>query len=210
MSSFQPKTIYVDMDDVVSRTTETYPDVINQAFGKAVCLEDLTCFDMKSCFQLTDSQFQHFFDLVHQPDFLFGFKPVDGAVQALKSWAAMGHTIDIVTGRPTSTHEASVAWLEKHEVPFRGFIMVDKYNRPGSNPALAITKDELSMMPYDLAVEDSPEMAMFLAHDMGISTALIHRPWNSSCAEHDRMTRCMSWEQVVPLAEEKPLCRELV
>ncbi len=205
--SVQPKTIYVDMDDVVSITTETYPDVIEQEFGKIVSFDDLTCFDLKTCFNLTDAEFRYFFGLVHQPDFLLGFKPVSGAVQSLQAWVEAGHTIDIVTGRPTSAHDATLAWLEKNGVPFRGFIMVDKYNRPGNNMALAITKDELAMMPYDLAVEDSPEMAMFLAKEMGVSTALIHKPWNRACSGHNRMTRCTSWEEVFSLANEE-ICRE--
>nr|WP_319396347.1 bifunctional metallophosphatase/5'-nucleotidase [uncultured Desulfobacter sp.] len=205
MTGFQAKTIYVDVDDVVSRTTETYPDVVAQEFGKTVSFEDLTGFDLKRCFQLTDNEFQYFFDLVHQPDFLLGFKPVEGAVETLKHWADMGHTIDIVTGRPTSAQDATLAWLERNEVPFRGFIMVDKYNRPGNDTALAISKEELSMMDYDLAVEDSPEMALFLAQEMGVPTALVHRPWNSNCTTHDNLVRCTSWNEIHPMIKEPAL-----
>jgi len=205
VTGFHPQTIYVDVDDVVSRTTETYPDVVAQEFGKAVSFEDLTGFDLKLCFQLTDSEFQYFFDLVHQPDFLLGFEPVEGAVQALNAWADMGHVIDIVTGRPTFAQEATLAWLAKHDVPFRGFIMVDKYNRPGNDMSLAISKSELSMMDYDLAVEDSPDMAMFLARDMGVATALLHRPWNRACTIHDNLVRCTSWNEIHPMVKEPVL-----
>ena len=205
MTGFQPKTIYVDVDDVVSRTTETYPDVVAQEFGKTVSFEDLTGFDLKLCFQLTDNEFQYFFDLVHQSDFLLGFDPVEGAVETLKAWADMGHIIDIVTGRPTSAQDATLSWLERNDVPFRGFIMVDKYNRPGNDMALAISKEELSMMDYDLAVEDSPDMALFLARDMGVSTALIHRPWNRKCTIHDNLVRCTSWDEIHPMVKEPAL-----
>ncbi|NWH03747.1 5' nucleotidase, NT5C type [Desulfobacter latus] len=207
MNGFQSKKIYVDVDDVVSRTTETYPDVVAHEFGKTVTLEDLTGFDLKHCFQLTDNEFQYFFDLVHQTDFLMEFKPVEGAVQTLKTWVDMGHIIDIVTGRPTSAQEATLAWLKRHDVPFRGFIMVDKYNRPGNDMSLAISKQELSMMNYDLAVEDSPEMAMFLARDMGVHTALVHKPWNRKCTRHDNLFRCMSWNEIHPMVK-KPMLEE--
>lgn len=205
MTGFQPKTIYVDVDDVISRTTETYPDVIARQFGKDVSFEDLTGFDLKRCFKLTDNEFQHFFDLVHQPDFLMGFEPVEGAVQTLQDWAETGHVIDIVTGRPTSTQEATLEWLAKYDVPFRGFIMVDKYNRPGNDMSLAISNAELSMMTYDLAVEDSPDMALFLARDMDVPTALIHRPWNRNCAIHDNLVRCTTWSEVHPMVKEPVL-----
>lgn len=202
VNGFQPKTIYVDVDDVVSKTTETYPDVVAQEFGKTVAFEDLTSFDLKFYFQLTDNEFQYFFDLVHQPDFLLQFEPVEGAVQTLKAWADMGHIIDIVTGRPTSTQEATLDWLGNHEVPFRGFIMVDKYNRPGNDMSLAISKKELSMMNYDLAVEDSPDMALFLARDMGVPTALVHKPWNRECPIHDNLVRCTSWNKIHSMVKE--------
>lgn len=205
MTGFQPKTIYVDVDDVVSRTTETYPDVVAQEFGKTVSFEDLIGFDLKFYFQLTDNEFQYFFDLVHQPDFLLEFEPVEGAVQTLKSWTDMGHIIDIVTGRPTSAQEATLVWLERNDVPFRGFIMVDKYNRPGNDMSLAITKEELSMMDYDLAVEDSLEMALFLARDMGVPTALIHQPWNQACNRHNNLIRCTSWDEIHPMVKEPAL-----
>ena len=120
MTGFQAKTIYVDVDDVVSRTTETYPDVVAQEFGKTVSFDDLTGFDLKRCFQLTENEFQYFFNLVHQSDFLLGFQPVEGAVETLKDWADMGHTIDIVTGRPTSAQDATLAWLEKKRSAVQG------------------------------------------------------------------------------------------
>ncbi len=131
-----------------------------------------------------------------------GFEPVEGAVQTLKAWTDMGHIIDIVTGRPTSTQEATLAWLERNDVPFRGFIMVDKYNRPGNDLCLAISKEELSMMAYDLAVEDSPDMALFLARNMEVPTALIHKPWNRECIRHDNLVRCASWNEIFPMVKE--------
>ncbi len=55
------KRIYVDLDDVISRTTDTYSAVIEQEFGRQVRFEDLTCFDLKVSFQLTDREYRHFF-----------------------------------------------------------------------------------------------------------------------------------------------------
>ncbi len=201
------KRIYVDVDDVVSKTTETYTSVIEQEFGRTVSFDELTTFDLRVSFQLTDNEFHYFFDLVHQPDFLLGFDPVDGAVEAWKAWAGQGHSIDIVTGRPTSAKDVTLEWLDRHAVPFDAFIMVDKYNRPGNDLSIAVSKEELSSMPYDLAVEDSSDMAMFLARHMGVATALIDRPWNWEFPGHDNVTRCISWDQIssMPLSQEEPL-----
>lgn len=190
----------MDVDDVVSKTTDTYARTVYEEFGKAVRFEDLTVFDLRVSFGLTDNEFHYFFDLVHDPDRLMGYDAVDGAVETLAAWKDRGHAIDIVTGRPTSAMEATLAWLDAHQVPFDEFIMVDKYNRPGNDLSIAVSKAELSARPYDLAVEDSADMAMFLAGEMGVATALISRPWNLSCPARPGIFRCDHWDEVRRLA----------
>ncbi|MBA3012078.1 MAG: bifunctional metallophosphatase/5'-nucleotidase [Proteobacteria bacterium] len=190
------KQIYIDMDDVVSKTTDTYAGIIEREFGKQASFEDIVAFDLRDSFGLTENEFRYFFDLVHQPEFLFSFEPVEGAVEALVDWARAGHCIEIVTGRPSSALEVSLAWLKKQGVPFDSFTMVDKYNRPGNDPRLAISKQEFSTRTYDLAVEDSLEMALFLDHTMGVKVALYDRPWNARDLVHEKVVRCVSWQDI--------------
>lgn len=194
MTTASSQKIYVDMDDVVSRTTEVYAGIVEREFGKQVGFEQILSFDLKISFGLTDKEFHYFFDLIHQPDFLLGFEPVEGSVETLVSWADEGHCIDIVTGRPTSSRAASLEWLAKHQVPFDSFTLVDKYNRAGNGPA--ISKQELSQRTYDLAVEDSRDMALFLAQTMGVPVVLYDRPWNALPVDHDKIVRCFSWQEI--------------
>jgi uncharacterized HAD superfamily protein len=184
------------MDDVVSKTTDTYARIVEQEFGKQVLFEQIVTFDLRKSFGLTDNEFHYFFDLIHQPDHLLGFDVVEGAVDALVTWASAGHCIEIVTGRPTSAFEVSLEWLEKHKIPFDSFTMVDKYNRPGADPAIAISKEDLRRRTYDLAVEDSREMALFLAKTMGVPVALYDRPWNTQPIHHEPVVRCASWQEI--------------
>ena len=207
MANVSSKKIYVDVDDVVSKTTDTYVDIVEQEFGKQVAFEDIVTFDLRASFGLTDNEFHYFFDLIHQPDLLLGFEPVEGSVEALVNWALAGHCIEIVTGRPTSALDVSLEWLEKHGVPFDSFTMVDKYDRPGNDPGIAISKEELSQRTYDLAVEDSREMALFLANTMGVNVALYDRPWNGRPMKHEKVVRCASWQDIgqqVPRARQVP------
>ncbi|WDP90223.1 MAG: bifunctional metallophosphatase/5'-nucleotidase [Desulfobacter sp.] len=197
MNRSRVKKIYVDVDDVVSRTTETYPRIVASEFGKTVSFDDLTTFDLRASFQLTDNEFHYFFDRVHQEELLISFDPVAGAVEGLRAWAEQGHAIDIVTGRPTSAREVTLAWLDRHRVPYENFIMVDKYSRPGNDPAVAVSKAELAGRHYDLAVEDSADMALFLAQNMGVATALIDKPWNRTCPDHVKIIRCRTWEEII-------------
>jgi uncharacterized HAD superfamily protein len=201
------KRIYIDMDDVVSKTTDTYAGIVEREFGKQVLFEQIVTFDLRASFGLTENEFHYFFDLIHQSDHLLGFEPVEGSVEALVNWAHAGHCIEIVTGRPTSVLEVSLEWLEKHGVPFDSFTMVDKYNRPGNDPAIAISKEELCRRTYDLAVEDSREMALFLATTMGVPVALYDRPWNAQPIHHERVMRCASWQDIgeqLPGAGQNP------
>ncbi|PIE60981.1 MAG: bifunctional metallophosphatase/5'-nucleotidase [Desulfobacterales bacterium] len=191
--------IYVDVDDVLSKTTETYPEIIKQMFGKSVAFEDLATFDLQSSFRLTDQEFHDFFDCIHQEALLLGFELVDGALTVLNAWADAGHTIDIVTGRPTSVRKVTLAWLDRNQVPYDQFIMVDKYNRPGNDPSLSVSKAVLAKRHYDLAVEDSADMALYLADTMGVETALMDKPWNQNCPDRKKVIRCQSWSKMAAL-----------
>ncbi len=184
------------MDDVLSRTTDTYAQIVAQEFGKQALFEDLVSFDLKKSFGLTDKEFHHFFDLVHQPEVLLSYEPVEGSLSVLSRWARQGHHIDIVTGRPFSAKEASLAWLDAYKVPYTAFTMVDKYNRTANVPSTVITKDQLMHRRYDMAVEDSREMAIFLADRLPVPVILYDRPWNAQFLDHKNIRRVCSWQEI--------------
>ncbi len=193
------KRIYVDLDDVISRTTDTYSAIIEQEFGRKVRFEDLTCFDLKVSFELTDREYRHFFERIHQPDMLMNFEPVPGAKEMLARWNDAGHRVDIVTGRPPSAREASLAWLDRQKIAYTEFIMVDKYNRSGENHPGVISKTQLMACQYDMAVEDSMDTALFLAEYMDVKVLLYDRPWNALPAKHSNIIRVGSWQDIAVL-----------
>lgn len=190
------KRIYVDLDDVISRTTDTYSAVIEKEFGRQVRFEDLTCFDLKVSFQLTEKEYRHFFDRIHQPDMLMGFDPVPGAKEMMARWVGAGHRVDIVTGRPPSARDVSLAWLDRQRIAYTEFIMVDKYNRCGEDHPGVISREQLTARPYDLAVEDSLDTALFLSEQMGVTVLLYDRPWNTRPAAPSGVIRVASWQDI--------------
>ncbi len=181
---------------MISRTTDTYSAVIEQEFGRQVRFEDLTCFDLKVSFQLTEKEYRHFFDRIHQPDMLMNFDPVPGAGETMARWIDAGHRVDIVTGRPPLARETSLAWLDRQKIPFSEFIMVDKYNRCEEHHPGVISKTQLMARPYDLAVEDSLDTALFLAKHMAVPVLLYDRPWNSVTLYHEKIRRVFSWKEI--------------
>ena len=72
--------VYVDLDDVLSDTTKSFIKILECEFGKKVNFEDIFSFDLKVSFNLTEIEFEHFFQMVHQPDVILEFAPIEGAI----------------------------------------------------------------------------------------------------------------------------------
>jgi uncharacterized HAD superfamily protein len=195
--------IYVDFDDVLSETGQACVEIIQREFGKTIAFENLHSFDLKISCDLTDNEFDTFFDLLHEPDEILGYKPVPGAIDVLSAWAAKGYEIAIVTGRPTTAYDASLQWLSHHRVPYHSFTMVNKYFRGGMDDSLAISMDELATRHYSLAVEDSEKMAHFVSATMRVPVALFDRPWNRAAKLNGKVKRFDTWSQI----EEGPIPR---
>lgn len=188
--------IYVDFDDVLSDTTSAFLKILKLEFGKSVKFEDIFSFDLKASFNLTDSEYEHFFHRVHQADVIMSFPPMEGAIGALEKWVKLGYQISIVTGRLTSAHEASLDWLAKHNVPYHSFTMVDKYARENIDTTIAVSMEKFSEMKFSLAIEDSAKMALHLSQNMGIPVALIDRPWNRRAHLNHKISRYTSWNDI--------------
>jgi uncharacterized HAD superfamily protein len=172
--------VYVDLDDVLSATTSTYVDIAAQEFGKKIDYEELRSFDLKASFHLTEREYVDFFDRIHQTEILMGFLPVKGAVDTVTKWNEEGWHIAVVTGRPASTYDVSLEWLNQNAIPYHSFTIVDKYGRENKETSDAVTLEEFSKNgSFSFAVEDSWNMAVFLAETMDIPCRFIQPPLES-------------------------------
>jgi len=188
--------IYVDLDDVISKTTCHYVKILEQEFGKKIDFENITSFNLKESFSLTDKEYEYFFEFVHRPEIILKLEPMEGAIDMLLKCSDYGYDISVVTGRLTSTYESSIEWLALHQVPYNYFIMVDKYSREGIDKDIAISLERLSKMDFIMAVEDSIEMALFLSQEMKTKVLLFDRPWNRALGCDSSIKRCVSWSEV--------------
>ena len=173
--------IYVDLDDVIAKTTCHYVDILKREFGRTVDFEDITSFNLQDSFSLSDSEYEYFFSLVHEPEIILELEPLEGSIDVLNAWSGQGYKISVVTGRLTSTYESSLEWLRGNNVPFDAFIMVDKYSRPVVDRNIAITLDRIAEMEFSLAIEDSVDMVRFIRQRMNSAVVLFDRPWNRNC-----------------------------
>jgi uncharacterized HAD superfamily protein len=199
MKSMPSNTIYVDMDDVLCQAARHFLVIVEREFGKRIDYEQLTNFDVGHSCGLRPEERDELYRIVHQPDELLRMEPLDGALPVLKRWQEEGFEIAIVTGRPPETYEPSTAWLDKHEVPFSSFTIVDKYSRFAPDSTTAISLEELAARRFCWAVEDSLPMAEYLAARMKVPVALIDCPWNRTDGAHAEVTRYACWSAIANL-----------
>jgi uncharacterized HAD superfamily protein len=188
--------IYIDMDDVLSASYQTFLHVLEREFGKKLDYTQITEFDLQKTFGLSDDEYSHFFDCIHNPDEMIQHAPVTGANELVCAWHDKGYDISILTGRPIDTQEVSLKWLTEHNFPYKTFSIVNKYGRDSSEGQNSMSLKTLSEQTFDLAVEDSGQMAKFLSETMNVTVALLDRPWNQSMSFNNKVHRCADWTEI--------------
>jgi uncharacterized HAD superfamily protein len=179
--------IYVDIDDVLAETTRALASLARDEFGKKVRFEDMRVFDLSISLGLGEDEFARFMAAAHAPEFLANLEPVDGAQISLEAWSAAGAKISLITGRPPETLAATRDWLESRAIPHDRLEFIDKYGRyPGRSTT---SLGDLRRRKYQLAIEDSSEMAEYLVGQCGWHVLLFDRPWNQSKPGHDSAER---------------------
>jgi uncharacterized HAD superfamily protein len=196
--------IYVDMDDVLAHSTRSYVDVLHREFGKTVSYEDVTSFDLGVSFDLSRSELQYLFSVIHRPGEILRLERVPGARTTLRQWERDGFSIAIVTGRIEKAYEASLEWLKKNDIPYHQFFMVNKYGRESEPPRQqALSLEQFTEMKFSFAVEDSPDMAVHLVKKMDVPVALLDRPWNRKAEDHGKIRRHFSWDTIAGAARRE-------
>jgi uncharacterized HAD superfamily protein len=200
-----PYHVYIDFDDVLSETAKLLLKVTNSEFGRNLAFEDIYSFNIGKTFGLTAQEVEHVMSIMHKPENLLSITPIKQAAETVQNWTKYGITIDVVTGRPPFTEDASRTWLEKHNIPYSKLIFVNKYARNYDgfkHHDDAITLDELKKYQYDLAIDDSETMLQFLFTEMNMNIALFHRPWNADLKIPDtenssrKIKRCHNWQEI--------------
>ena len=192
--------IYIDVDDVLAQTTRSIQRMAARMFGTPVEFEEMHTFDLAESLALSPGEYDALMDAAHDHDFLTSLEPMSGSAGIVSHWQAAGARIGIVTGRPPSAREATECWLEMHAIPFDDLDFVDKYGRYDDAGALSL--QALGGRAYQLAIEDSIDVAAHLATLSGTSVALFDRPWNQSRETlPEGVTRVHSWLEIEAIAQ---------
>lgn len=198
------KRLYIDIDDVLCETAAALASIVNEQFGKNFTYNDVTTFNLQHAFNLTPEQFKHMFEIFHREENLLNFEPIEHAVTSVNALYDQGYDISVVTGRPTATRTNSKQWLAKHGVRYHRIFFVDKYGRMMGfeKDAETLSLDELAKLTFDYAIEDNPDVALFVAEKMKTPVLLMDSPWNRelkqpSSPDAAPIIRCHGWKEVV-------------
>jgi len=188
--------IYIDMDDVLTESNQTFLRVLERDFNKKIAYSQIKTFDLQKSFGLSDDDYASFFDRIHQPHEMLQHTPVAGSRETLRLWHENGYKISILTGRPLHSRSVSLEWLNRHEVCHDAFFIVNKYGRDVCEGEMSMSLKTLENQSFDFAVEDSGQMAQFLSETMNLKVALLDRPWNRSMSFNSNVHRCSDWMEI--------------
>ena len=188
--------LYIDIDDVLAETTRALAKNARTRFGKDISFENMTTFDLRISLQLQEDEYESFMLEVHTPEFLSALAPTADAPDVLDTWKQSGARIELVTGRPASSRQATIDWLEDHSIAYDSLEFIDKYRRYSEEPSAQLS--DLAGRNYRFAIEDSASVAAYLAENTSSQVLLYDRPWNQSGAlEPGPIQRVHSWREVL-------------
>jgi uncharacterized HAD superfamily protein len=192
--------IYVDLDDVLARTVEELVGLVSRQLGRPVSVEEWTHFDPARAFGLEAPQLAALMVEAHEADVIERLEPVEGASDVLRGWVELGYRVSVVTGRPVSCRDATRRWLARHDVPHHAADFVDKYGRHEEGSG-SLALEDVARSRFALAVEDSLDMALFLARGPAERVVLLDRPWNRTpdalpAEAEGRILRLEDWRQI--------------
>lgn len=191
------------MDDILCETAATLAGLADRLFGTGVPYEKIRVFDLQEAFSLTDGQMRQFMEAAHARECLLSYPETKGAVAGLKALADAGHDVEIVTGRPASSHRATEEWLAAAGLGAFPVTYVNKYgrlfSRDGDAPEM-VPLDELLKRHYDIAIDDSPLVLPALSAWKRTQVLVFDRPWNAAFRLAPNMRRVSGWDEILSFA----------
>ena len=190
--------VYVDLDDVLSRTAEGLLGLADRMFGRRLGFDELHSFDLGQSFALSADQHRALMRAAHESEFVMALGVQPGALDCVGELHAAGCEIEVVTGRPPNTLDDASEWLFRQGFPELPVRSVDKYGRhPGAPGSLPLAW--LRERAFDVAIEDSFETAQFLAEQTQARVLLLDRPWNADPLRGPsakKITRVRDWTAI--------------
>lgn len=189
--------IYVDFDDCLCETARYFSKLAAELFNLDIPYEQIKFFNLQKSFSLSDDQYEEMMIKGHTPEVLLSYEETPGAIQTINSWIDKGHDVKIITGRPSSSYEASREWLNKHGLERIELFCLNKYGRENfiKGSTFGLELEDYYKMHFDYAIEDSPSAFKFFNHLPDLKVMVFDRPWNQDCEfPNQNYKRCVDWK----------------
>ena len=196
--------IYVDFDDCLCETARYIAGIVERMFGITVPYEQISFFDLKKSFSITQEQYERMMIEAHTRETLLAFEETPGACETLNAWIDAGHEVSVITGRPYSAFDASREWLDNHGLERVKLYCLNKYGRDSfiRSSDFNLELEDFYKMHFDLAVEDSTLAFKYFTHLPDLKVCVFERPWNRDCEFPGEGYRlCPDWASVRKVAE---------
>jgi FMN phosphatase YigB (HAD superfamily) len=112
--------------------------------------------------------------------------PYPGAVEAVRAWRDLGHSVYVASNRDSDCHEATATWLRSIGVPFDDLLCSSR------------KLERCTELGVDLLIDDSP-MSITGALQRGMLAATIVHPWNEEICEEEDVICARDWHELTRL-----------
>lgn len=168
----KPLLIALDLDNTIADFTGGFAAWLSrQPEFRTRALPAHTVYDLvQSGWFTTHEEFTHYFQAAEQDGLYESLTLADGAVAALHSLLASGHTVKAVTARSDLFAEDTVSWLTRHGLPVEEVIHTEAKET----------------VPADLFIDDAPSqiVKLFGSRELLVPTM----PYNTHLAAECHFT----------------------
>jgi 5'-nucleotidase len=178
--------ILLDQDGPLADWEAGFLDIWRKRFPHEVAVE----VENRTQFETSLDYPKHLRDAVtntyHAPGFFLNLKPIQGAIEAVKTMHELGHEIFICTA-PLSVYEHCV--IEKYQ-------WVEKYFGRKLTSKIILTKDK-TLVRGDILIDDKPDITGIMKPSW--EHVLFEAPYNLNCANGRKRINWSNWREVLEL-----------
>lgn len=186
--------IWVDLDEVLAETVEKLlQDNNHKIWNLKMNKEDITSyyiFEIENIWLDKDQAIELFRKVLNE-DKEYKIKPVEWALEKLKSWKNKWYSLEIITARNSLLKDYTFKWIEKYYPNIFDDIHFVWHFTSEYTPKSIICKN----IWVDVMIEDNFEYAEDIAW-CWIKTFLIEKPWNKNLWERENIFRVKSWDDI--------------
>jgi uncharacterized HAD superfamily protein len=173
------KIIGVDIDNVIAATDEKIRELIELFCGVSSQQKDIRSWYYSTSIGITKEQEHYVLERLHN-QYISELKLINGAKKSLDVISSE-YSIWLLTGRPNSTKDLTVKWLQEKAIPYDELFFVENKT---------VFADTVTFI-----VEDKAETALDFS-SLGVRAYLFDYPWNRTVS-NSLIVRVLGWHHLL-------------